>query len=259
MGRCVAPRSCRGALKEGCPHEPVTVDTTQAPIADQSLAAVTQVRVSGTPTEDAEEMTFTLTSDEVMVSLGPSVAPPYIPAVTKLAEDANPDKLTVQGSFIEALLKAIGATSRRLRGRTGVVGRGAVDDPVPCFGKAVRVGHVRKRRRKLLRRRAAEPPLRLSAHAFSRSMPCLMPRSMPRCRISASHRSILFASTALASSYSPDRGQPYAQLPSHGAKPQVERPGQLRLLFRGEPLAQLPYPLGQRPGVHALLDFRHPR
>ena len=110
----------------------VTVDTTQGPIADPNLAAVTQVVVSGTLTENAEEMTFTLTSDAVMVDVSPTVAPQYRSVVKTVAEqaiatmidtaikatggavmidlnvDANPDTLTVQGSFIEALLNALG-------------------------------------------------------------------------------------------------------------------------------------------------------
>ena len=113
----------------------VTVGTGMASISpmNEDLAAVTQVVVMGTLTEDAEKNTFTLMlaeGDSIMVMLAPTVPPAFEGAATKVAvgavkamveaaqgetvmitlnSDADPDTMVVQGSFIEALLMAAGA------------------------------------------------------------------------------------------------------------------------------------------------------
>ena len=110
----------------------VTVgDGTMALGQGNELASVTKIVVTSTLTEDAEEMTFTLMlagDDPIMVTLA-GVPPALEPAVSTAAKgvikgmikaaqdgtvmidldsDADPDVMTVSGSFIGALLAAAG-------------------------------------------------------------------------------------------------------------------------------------------------------
>ena len=111
----------------------VTVGNGLLPISmKEPYAVVTQVVVKGTLAEDAEEMTFTLTlatgDDPVVVSVHESVPPAsraqsaalaagVVEGLIKTAQDgvvmialdsaADPDTMTVTGSFIDALLTEI--------------------------------------------------------------------------------------------------------------------------------------------------------
>ena len=112
----------------------VTVDDEGMPISkDQTFAKIISVVVEGTLTEDAEEMTFSLTlaedEDAISVHLLPTIPLDYRPAEQIVAEnaikaviaaaqgetvmidlDTSPaiDTMTVTGSFIDALLMAAG-------------------------------------------------------------------------------------------------------------------------------------------------------
>ncbi len=125
----------------------VTVDAGGMPIsADPKFAKITKVDVIGTLTEDAEEMTFSLTLAEdnpITVDLLTTIPADYEPAERTVAVqaikeviaaaqgetvmidlDTSPaiDTMTVTGSFIDALLMAAGM-------------------PVPPGGlKAIRIG-----------------------------------------------------------------------------------------------------------------------
>ncbi len=110
----------------------VTVGDGTFPLGADELAAVYQIDVTGTLTEDAEEMTFTLMlagDDPIGVTLAPTVPPDIRPLMATAAQgviqgiieaaqggtvmidlntDADPDIMTVSGSFISALLGAAG-------------------------------------------------------------------------------------------------------------------------------------------------------
>ena len=109
----------------------VTVGNGQVAISqDPNLDDITQVVVSVTLTENAEEMTFTLQlagDDAIMVSLVPTVLAADAPVVAAIAtgviegmikeaqngvvmialDTTGVDTMTVTGSFVDALLTAI--------------------------------------------------------------------------------------------------------------------------------------------------------
>lgn len=112
----------------------VTVGTGMSPISTKAeFAEITMVVVKGSLAEDAEQMTFTLTlaegDDAVVASVSAALQPPEFRALTAKsiaatiatligeAQDgtvmidldtvADPDTMTVTGSFIDALFAAI--------------------------------------------------------------------------------------------------------------------------------------------------------
>ncbi len=111
----------------------VTVSAGGEPIStDPRFAKIIRVDVMGTLTEDAEEMTFSLTlagDDAVSVTLLPTITAEHLAAETIVAEQAIEavitaaqggtvmidldtsavDTMTVTGSFIDTLLTAAGA------------------------------------------------------------------------------------------------------------------------------------------------------